>query len=209
MMGSTSKPTRADWDVVSWIEPAKRGDLAALERALEPFRPYLTRIASRAVKALPASKIEPADLVQETFLAAHRGIAVFQGSTEGQWRAWLRIILMNHLANVRRSHLVAQKKGYERPTPREDAAALGARLPSTITPPPRRLQINERDRAIRAALKKLPEHDRELVLWHHDDGLTFEAVGGRLGISADAARKRWNRALIRLQAILGPSHDPR
>jgi RNA polymerase sigma-70 factor (ECF subfamily) len=208
-MGSTNNPTRTDWDAVSWIEPAKHGDARAMERALEPFRPYLTMIARRALRAAPGNTIDPADLVQETFLAAHRGIANFQGSTEGQWRAWLRIILMHHLANSRRAHLVAQKKGYERPTPKEDAAVLGARLPSTITPPPRRLQLNERDRAIRAALAKLPERDREVVVWHHDDGLTFEAVGDRLGISADAARKRWNRALIRLQAILGPTHDPR
>lgn len=208
-MSSTSNRVRTDWDAVSWIEPAKHGDAAALERALEPFRPYLTRLARRAIEPMLANTIEPADLVQETFLAAHRGLAVFQGSTEGQWRAWLRTILLNRLSNLRRSHLDAQRKGYERSTPREDAAVAGARLESSVTPPPRKLQIKERDRAIRAALRKLPEHYREVVVWHHDDGLTFEAVGRRLGISADAARKKWNRALIRLQEILGPTHDPR
>ena len=54
-----------------------------------------------------------------------------------------------------------------------------------------------------------PIFDHDVVVWHYDDGLTFEAIGDRLGISADAARKQWNRALIRLQSILGPAHDPR
>ena len=45
--------------------------------------------------------------------------------------------------------------------------------------------------------------------WHHDDGLTFEAIGGRLGISADGARKLWVRALIFLKRDLGPDNDPR
>ena len=206
---SSANTSRTDWDAVSWIEPAKQGNAAALEKALEPFRPYLMTIARCAIEPLLANKIEPADLVQETFAAAHRGIAVFQGSTEGQWRAWLRIILLNHLANVRRSYKLAQKKGFECSTPRNDAAELAANLESAVTPPPRRLHIKERDRAIRAALKKLPEHYRDVVVWHYDDGLTFEAIGNRLGISADAARKQWNRALIRLQEILGPAHDPR
>ena len=208
-MSSTTNRSRTDWDAVSWLEPARHGDAAALERALEPFRPYLTRLARRAIEPAMANKIDPADLVQETFLAAHRGIAVFQGSTEGQWRAWLRIILLNHLANVRRSHRGARKKGYEESTPREDAAVLGARLASAVTPPPRRLQAKERDRAIRAALRKLPDRYRDVVVWRYDDGLTFEAIGNRMGISADAARKQWNRALVRLQEILGPAHDPR
>jgi len=208
-MGSTSNRTRTDWDTASWIGLARLGDATALERALEPFRPYLTMIATRAIEPMLANKIEPADLVQETFLAAHRGIAGFHGSTAGQWRAWLKAILFNHLANLRRSYLDAQKKGFERSTPRSDDSVLAGGLQSTITPPPRRLQLNERDRAIRAALQQLPERYREVVVLHHDDGLTFEVAGGRMGISADAARKLWNRALIRLQIILGPDHDPR
>lgn len=208
-MTSTSDPAHAEGDALSWIEPARHGDAAAMERALEPFRPYLMMIASRALEPALATRIDPSDLVQETFLAANLGLAGFQGSTEGQWRAWLKAILMNRLANLRRSLRGARKSGFDWPTPDEDLAALAARIPGAFTPPPRRLQIDERDRAIRAALRRLPEHYRNVVVWHHDDGLTFEEIGSRLGVSADAARKKWNRALMQLQAILGPTHDPR
>lgn len=207
-MRSTSPSTRTDWDAASWIEPARHGDAKALERALEPFRSYLTMVATRAIDPMLANQVDPSDLVQETFLAAHRGIASFQGSSEGQWRAWLKVILINHLANLRRSYLGAQRKGFESSMPLDDRAATVRGLQSTFTPPPRRLQLNERDRAIMAAMKLLPGRYREVVVWHHDDGQTFEVIGTRLGISADAARKLWNRALIRLQKLLGPEHDP-
>ena len=48
-----------------------------------------------------------------------------------------------------------------------------------------------------------------MILWHQQDRLTFEAIGERLGTSADAARKRWARAIIRLRAAMGPDDDPR
>jgi DNA-directed RNA polymerase specialized sigma24 family protein len=51
------------------------------------------------------------------------------------------------------------------------------------------------------------DHYREVVTWHHCEQLSFEEIGRRHGISAEAARKRWTRALRRLRKELGPSHD--
>ena len=61
----------------------------------------------------------------------------------------------------------------------------------------------------RRPCSRLPEHYRQVVLWHHDEGLTFEAIAARMGISAEAARKLWGRALVCLKRNLGPDHDPR
>ena len=60
-----------------------------------------------------------------------------------------------------------------------------------------------------AALGRIPEHYRQVVVWHQYDRLTFEEIGRRLGRSAESARKLWSRALIRLAEELGPAHDPR
>ena len=53
----------------------------------------------------------------------------------------------------------------------------------------------------------MPDHYREIITWHHREQLSFEEIGRRHGISAEAARKRWTRALGRLRKELGPSHD--
>ena len=62
-----------------WIDAARKGDVEALGQALEPFREYLTLMASRGIGPGLATKAGASDLVQETFLAAQKGIAGFRG----------------------------------------------------------------------------------------------------------------------------------
>ena len=101
-------------ETADWIDAARRGDAAALGQALEAFREYLTLVASRGIGPGLATKAGASDLVQETFLAAQRGIAGFRGSTQAEWRAWLEAILTNQLANFRRSYLDTRKRRAER-----------------------------------------------------------------------------------------------
>jgi RNA polymerase sigma-70 factor (ECF subfamily) len=191
-----------------WIDAARRGDALALGRALEPFRDYLTLLASQKIGHGLATKAGASDLVQETFLAAQRGIEGFRGSTQAEWRAWLEAILINQLANLRRTYLDTRKRRGE-PTNHGGGVGLNDQLGDSITPPSRRLQMRERDAALGAALRELPCHYQQVIHWHHDDGLTFEAIGTRLAISADGARKLWARALVCLKRALGPDYDPR
>jgi RNA polymerase sigma-70 factor (ECF subfamily) len=190
------------------INAARQGDAQALGEILEPFRDYLNLMASRGIGPGLTTKAGASDLVQETFLAAQKGIAGFRGSTRAEWRAWLEAILANQLANLRRSYLDTQKR-------REGGKGGGGRptrdvsITWSITPVSGQLQRRERDAAIEGALGRLPEHYRQVVRWHHDDGLTFEAIAARMGISAEAARKLWGRALVCLKRGLGPDHDPR
>lgn len=207
-MGLSSEGTPIPRKPLSWIEPAKRGDAQAMERAMEPFRPFLTMIAGRLIEPVLAAKIDAADLVQETFLAAYQSIANFQGSTEAEWRAWLKVIMINRLANLRRSYLDTQKRGLDRTTPQGALDGSIGRSRNLNTTPSAFVRLKERDQALEHALGLLPEHHRAVVRWHYSDGLSFEAIGSRLGVSADAARKLWIRALGRLQKLLSPDYDP-
>jgi RNA polymerase sigma-70 factor, ECF subfamily len=60
-----------------------------------------------------------------------------------------------------------------------------------------------------AAIDRLPEHYREVVVCHQRDRLTFEQIGRLRGISAEAARKLWTRALGRLRRELATFDDIR
>jgi RNA polymerase sigma factor (sigma-70 family) len=51
-------------------------------------------------------------------------------------------------------------------------------------------------------MHRLDEHDREAVLLRFFEGQSFAEVGGALRLSEDAARKRVDRALDRLHALL-------
>lgn len=54
-----------------------------------------------------------------------------------------------------------------------------------------------------AAIDKLPEADRRVILLHYVNELTFPEIGRRLGKSAAAVQKQSRRAVATLQTILG------
>jgi DNA-directed RNA polymerase specialized sigma24 family protein len=95
-----------------------------MARVLEPYRADLTLIARRAIGPELAGKVGASDLVQETFLAAQQHVASFRGRTEPAWRAWLKAILLNHLANQRRDHAAGKRQG-----PRGTGEHGGTRCP--------------------------------------------------------------------------------
>src|SRR5581483_7821212 len=84
---------------------AKAGRADALGRLLESYRNYLELLARLQIGRRLQSKVDAADLVQETFLDAHASFAEFRGATERELAAWLRQVLAFNLASlVRRYH---------------------------------------------------------------------------------------------------------
>jgi RNA polymerase sigma-70 factor (ECF subfamily) len=188
----------------SWIEAARRGDAEALGRALEPFRDYLLLVANQELEPELRTKLGGSDLVQETFLGAQRALASFRGRTEEEWRLWLRAILVHLLANQRRRYRRTARRCIERELPMPETPRWD--WPASIESPSTNLVAREVEAALLTALDRLAEHHRNVVLWHHRERLPFDEVGRRLGISAEAARKHWGRALLALRKELRASH---
>jgi RNA polymerase sigma-70 factor, ECF subfamily len=182
--------------------------------ALESFREYLNLIARRELGSDLAAKVGASDMVQETFLAAGRDLSQFQGRGPLELRRWLRGILQNLLANTRRHYRGTRKRRVSREMPGGHGGSEQMRDPievaaASVTSPSGRAMRHERADALRAVMNGLPEHYRQVIQWHHQDRLPFEAIAARLGVSPEAARKIWGRALLRMRAALGPGHDPR
>jgi RNA polymerase sigma-70 factor (ECF subfamily) len=197
----------------STADPAGDGavrpeDPCARYGELESYRAYLTLVAEKAIGSDLAGKVGVSDAIQATFLAALQQARTVRSRTEPEWRAWLKAILLNHLANQRR-HYAADKRQSPRNPPGTGPRKSPQPEINAVTPPSRKLMRRERDQALAAALARLPERYRQVVCWHHQDHLGFNEIAARLGISADAAQKVWGRALVRLREQLGPDHDPR
>jgi RNA polymerase sigma-70 factor (ECF subfamily) len=184
------------------------GNVDALGRLLELYRRYLTLLARLQIDRRLRGKVNAADVVQETFLEAHRDFGQFCGEREGQLTAWLRQILANNLAN-----LVRQYRG----TGRRDVR-LERRLSIELDLSSRELdrglaakqstpsqQAIRREQAMRLvdALEHLPDDYREVIILRQLEGLTFPEVGRRMGRSLDSVKNLWARALARLGQLLG------
>jgi RNA polymerase sigma-70 factor (ECF subfamily) len=197
--------------VTQWIEAARHGSPDALGQMLEYCRPYLLAVANNQLPPDLQAKAGASDLVQETFVEAHRHFAAFRGRSEEELLSWLRQILLHNLADFRRSYRAAEKRQVQREVsldaPREHERLGG--LVDKGSSPSKRAQTRERDAALERALEQLPESYRQVIQLRSLDRCSFAVIGQRLSCSAGAARKLWTRAVEKLQRILGSTDESR
>jgi RNA polymerase sigma-70 factor (ECF subfamily) len=186
---------------------ARAGDPSALGKLLELYRGYLGLLARVQIGRRLRGKADPADLVQETFLAAHQSWDRFRGTSEGELLAWLRRILAAKTADLMRSYLGSQRRDVR--LERELAAELDrssqfldAGLLARQDSPSQQAARREQGVLLADALGRLPEDYREVLILRHLEGLTFPEVAQRLGRTLDAVKKVWVRALDRLRHSL-------
>src|SRR5262249_40696856 len=81
---------------------------ASQNGSLESYREYLHLLVWLRL-GLPRGELSASDLVQETLLKAHRNRDQFRGQTEAEWRAYLRRILANTIADAFRARANANE----------------------------------------------------------------------------------------------------
>src|SRR6516225_5918995 len=91
------------------LRQARAGNGAALGNLLALYDNYLQLLARLQIGRRLQSKTDPVDLVQETFLEAHRHFAQFRGTTEEEFVSWLRRILAANLANLVRHYCTRRR----------------------------------------------------------------------------------------------------
>jgi RNA polymerase sigma-70 factor (ECF subfamily) len=190
------------------LRAARNGDAAALGQLFESYRRYLAVLARVQIGHRLQGKADASDLVQETFLAAHRHFPQFRGESQAQFVRWLQEILATKLADLLRRYLGTQGRNVRLERELEDAfdrsSALLARGPvAPQSSPSQQAARHEEAFLLAAALGELSDAYREVLTLRHLEGLTFPEVAHRMGRSLDSVEKLWMRALARLRQLLG------
>jgi len=187
---------------------ARAGSGDALGQLLELYRSYLTLLARLQISRRLQGKVDAADLVQETFLKAHRHFVQFCGMTESELVSWLRQILATTLANLVRHYYSAQRRDVR--LERELAAdldqssrVLDGGLLAKQSSPSQRAARREQAVVLADALGQLQEDYREVVILRQLQGLSFPEVARHMGRTVDSVKKLWARALAQLRDSLG------
>ena len=186
------------------VEAARAGSQEALGALLEECRRYLLVVASYELPPAIRAKEAPSDLVQEACLDAQRNFAQFAGQTHCELRGWLRKILIRQVAHAQRRYAGTQKRAIEceamHIAPGQDAwqskAVRREPSPSAVA------ATRERQARLRQCVDALPADFRQVVLFHHHDGLAFQEISQRMDRSEAAVRKLWTRAIKQLQRQL-------
>jgi RNA polymerase sigma-70 factor (ECF subfamily) len=189
---------------------AKEGDPVALGRLLASCQEYLLLVANREVSAELRAKGGASDIVQETFLEAQRDLGSFAGTTEPEFRGWVRRLLLNNVSNFARRYRNTGKRNLRRETAMPGGSDSGRpfAVPAGDPSPSQHMVANEERMQLLAALDRLPEHYREVIELRHKEGLDYQEIGNRLQRSAEAVRKLWARAVDLLQQDLGRREGP-
>jgi RNA polymerase sigma-70 factor, ECF subfamily len=187
---------------------ARAGSSPALGQLLALYRGYLALLARLQLGRRLQGKVDAADLVQDTFLEAHRHFPEFRGVTEAELVCWLRQILAGIVANLVRRYYGTHRRDVrlEREVANEldrSSRALDRNLASPQSTPSQRAARREQAVLLADALGKLPDDYREVVILHDLEGQTFPEVACRMGRTVDSVKNLWARALAQLRRSLG------
>jgi RNA polymerase sigma-70 factor (ECF subfamily) len=184
------------------LSAARAGSREALGQVLEACRAYLLRIANEGLSDDLQAKGGASDLVQETFLEAHRDFARFEGNTEAELLAWLRCLLLNNVANFARCYRTTGKRqvGREVRLWSGDSSRAGeVGIVAGTSSPSMEAMAHEKAEAVARALERLPEDYRRVITLRNQERREFDDIGRLMDRSTDAARRLWSRAIERLQ----------
>ena len=154
-------------------------------RPLEAYREYLQTLARLQISADMRAKLDPADVVQQTLLAACRAEHQFRGKTGTDQAAWLRKILATTLAQelrkFRRSKRNVSSERSLNDALDDSSHRLEAWLATDRSSASHKAMQHEELLQLTAALDQLPDDQRHAVELKHLHGWSLETISNGMG----------------------------
>lgn len=177
--------TADDWDAL--LHAARDGDDDALGVICDAFRDYLLLTAESGLGSGMNTKVGASDIVQDTMLEACRDFRVFRGTTETDFRAWLKKLVVNNVVDSTRRYRRSQCRSLSREE-RIDDSSCAYNLTSADKSPSSLVRRRERDDELEQAVRVLPENRRRVLELRHGEGKSYAEIATELGVSEPAAR---------------------
>jgi RNA polymerase sigma-70 factor (ECF subfamily) len=191
-------------EIGEMIQLARRGDRDALGRLLEGYRPWLHILAQRQIGGPLARRVDASDVVQDTFLEAHRDFGRFAGATGPEVMAWLSRVLDNNVAETIRNQAMTAKRAVGREQELGASTAVLREPTSGRTSPSQRAMRSEEAALLARAIAGLPADQAEAVRLRHLEGWSLAQIAEHMDRSPVAAAGLIKRALQNLRQTLGP-----
>lgn len=188
------------------LDRARAGDAEAFGELLEQYRSYLWILAHRYLDDRLRQRIDPADLVQITFLEAQRDLPGFRGLEPAAFVVWIRNILRNNLATAVARHVITQKRSVAHEvrlvSESSGSPGLAGQLAGSTTSPSQQIIRAETSQALVDAMDQLPETQAMAIKFRYLEGLNLKEISDALGKSEMAVGGLLKRGLKRLRQIL-------
>lgn len=175
------------------VRQVAEGELARFRELYERIAPSLCAWARlRSNPALDLA-LEPDDLLQEVWLRAFENLSEFDPQ-RGSFRAWIFGIAKNVALDAWRRKKVPLAAPAD---PSRGSIGLES-WPDVATSIHTRLARDESSRLLMQHVAGFDPVDRSILVACGMEGVPCAVVATRLGLSADATKKRWQRLRARL-----------
>ena len=172
------------------VRAAAGGDTEAFERLVRTYENKIYHLALR----MCGSADEAADIAQEAFLAAWRGLPSFRG--EAGFATWLYRLTSNAAIH----YLRRQKK--QRGDMSLDDEELGLDAVDSGPSPQETAEGSELRSAVAAGFNQLSEGHRQVLVLREIQGLSYEEIASVLELDIGTVKSRISRARSSLRKIL-------
>ena len=189
-------------DTTYLLVRVREGDRRALEELLERILPRIEMWVRRKSGRDVASKFDPLDCVQDVALNLVQYLPKVEIQDSDALYGLLYRMAVNTLQS-KREYLMARRRRLTLERPLDAGGSVTLDPPDQGESPSMQVSRAERQAWIRFALALLPEDDQELIFRHHYDGESFVEIGEARGTTPDTQRMRFNRAMAKLNSIVG------
>jgi RNA polymerase sigma-70 factor (ECF subfamily) len=187
-------PVATDAQLVARL---RAGDADAYETVVRRYGPRLLATAKRLMK----SEDEAYDVLQEAYVSAFRGIDRFDEGA--RLSTWLHRIVVNAALMRLRARRRRPEDSIDDMLPTFDETGHFAESPSEWGDNAESLLERKQSRAmVRAAIAKLPESYRTVLMLRDIEGMDTAEVAESLGMSANAVKVRLHRARQALRTLI-------
>ena len=177
------------------VERAKRGDETAFEALVTDNEKRIYNLCRRLV----GNPEDAAELTQEAFLNAWRGLGRFQG--ESSFSTWLYRLASNACIDFLRKEKRRQSLSMTVSLD-DDEEERQVELPDERYAPEGELERSEARRAVAEGLEKLTAEHRQVLVMRELNGLSYAEIGAVLGLEEGTVKSRIARARNALRKVL-------
>jgi RNA polymerase sigma-70 factor (ECF subfamily) len=202
-------PAPQEPDTEQLLRRAAQGEPLACQQLFLRHQQRLRRMIAVRLDRRLAARLDPSDVVQETMAEAVRRLPDYLQQRPLPFYPWRRQLASERLVALYRQHVRAQKRTVRReeclapPLPDASAWELASMLLARGSSPSARLRRSEVRGRDQAALARLAEPDRKVLVLRHLEQLSTPEIAAILGVSEGAVYTRHVRALDRLRGLLG------
>lgn len=184
-------------DDLQLVEDARAGDGQAFRQLVIRYQRKVYAVALGVVKDRDLAW----DVAQETFVRVHRHLGEFKG--QSAFSTWLMRIA-THLAidSVRKERSASKEDLDEVRESDLEGGGEGILATALGNDPQQNLLRRELMERMRAALAKLPEKHRTILVLREVEGLSYEQLAEQLGIHKGTVMSRLFHARKKMQGLL-------